>query len=158
MGLFSSLFQANKYKTKDKKISFRAEGYQKIKDKSDYDLRLKNEKSYIGVFSYDINDFGEATSKIEVAYRTIDDLMSRRTEVKVEVPMKKIEDNAHTIYQVVYTAKRDGTKNVYCFSIVEFDQNTDLFAVVIFTSLAPYKEEVLYEHTEILKTAELLGY
>lgn len=157
MGLFMGFGKGKKYKTKDKKISLVVEGYQKVAKNTPYDLQLTNEKSYISVFSYDINSFGEGTTPIDILYRTIEDLMSRRTKVKLVAGQKKIEDNQRVIHQIVYTGVSSGTENVYCFNIIEFDENAERFAMVLFTCLAPYREEKVDEFTEILKTAEVRG-
>ncbi len=143
------------HKTKDGKIGFLIDGYEDIKDDT-ADLKCKSDDDvYMLVFVYNIKDFKLGTTKKDVLDMQIEDLMSKRKNPKEEAKLEEIEARDKTIYQKIYTADKNNSRFMYCFNVIDFEENEDLFAFVLFSSSVSYGEKNTEKYNDILKTAEI---
>lgn len=142
------------HKSKDGKIGLLLKNWKDI-DPNGCNLRAKNKDTQITVIVQDTKAIKPGVTKKDVLLFYVKDIMSKRQNAKKEVPLKEIKYNDKIIYQLVYTADRENSRNLYCFNVIDFKSDSDQLAVVIFNGLPPYKEEKNKEWNTILKSTKI---
>jgi len=122
-------------------------------DQAPYDLQFGNSKSYASVFAYFKTDLADGASPMTLYDVQKDDILSKRTDIKVESEAQIREINGKRIKSGLYTAAADGVKNSYYCNLIEFGEDADAFAWVIFTALPSDTPHLLDEWDAILASA-----
>ncbi|MCU9533570.1 hypothetical protein [Streptococcus sp. CSL10205-OR2] len=125
-----------------------------------FDLQLWHDSSYMGVLVYHLSDFNDDLNSAEKLLNFhIDDLKSKRNEFIEVEPLTVVDKQENIkISQVVYSGikKDESTKFIYFFNMITFDDNPDLVAFVLMTTLPSDFEKEKQEFNDILLSAELL--
>ncbi len=144
------------HKSKDGKVGFLADGYTEIEHKA-FDIRCKSDEGVIGLMLYNMKDFRDGYTKMDVLDFQVNDLMSKRENPVLKSDLKKIEHNGKVIYQKIYLAEKGNNKFMYIFNLVDFGEEKDEVAYVIITSRVSYGERHMDDFNEIVKTTELFN-
>lgn len=132
-------------------------GWEDVEDKSEYDIRILNDDiGYNGMFVYTKEDVNEGTTPLNVLELQVEDLMSKREKVEKVEDIKTTEVDGKKISTALYSAEKDGSKNMYYFNLIEFTNNKDIFAVSIQTFLPEDLKKGRIEVDKIIQSAELL--
>ncbi|MBJ8350404.1 hypothetical protein [Streptococcus zalophi] len=125
-----------------------------------FDLQLWHDSSYMGVMVYHLSDFNDDLNSAEKLLNFhIDDLKGKRNEFIEVEPLTVLDKREDiSISQVVYSGvkKDESTKFIYFFNMITFDDNPDLVAFVLMTTLPSDFEEERPELDDILSSVELL--
>lgn len=145
------------YTTKDNRVDFTFnEGY-KVYEKNDYDLFVKDDKRQLitGIFTYDLNQYEENTSK-EILDNQVAYFLKTRNNMKVfkKETSKTYEDK--TITRVEYSGNTtDSSECIYVFTVIDFVNAPNY---VVYSSQVLFKsdyEKYIKELKDIIINAKL---
>ena len=143
-------------KTKDSRVSFLVDEKYKEETKGEYDLYLnKDKKQIVGVFTYNLNEYEEKSSK-EVLDKQTNNFVSTRKDMKLFKKETKTDMEDKIITRVEYSGKTDKSSEcIYIFSTIEFksDPNYIVYVNEVITKQA--YEDHISEMINILKSAKL---
>lgn len=149
--------KTNIYTTKDNKIDFTFNSGFKNKEAGDYDLYVKDEERQLimGVFTYDLNNYEENTSK-EILDKQVSYFLKTRNDMKVfkEETTKEYEDRKITTVEYVGQTT-DSAECVYIFSVMEFNAAPSYVVYSTNVIVKDNYEEYIKEVKDILKNAKL---
>ncbi|MBP3635237.1 MAG: hypothetical protein J6J17_02095 [Bacilli bacterium] len=144
------------YITKDNRTSFSFyEDFSK-KEVGEYDLYAsKKNKQIIGVFTYNLNEYEENSSK-EILENQIKYFLDTRKDMKLFKKETTIEMDDKIITKVEYSGKTDNSSDcVYIFSVIDFKADTNY---VVYSNEVIIKDDYennIGEMIDILKSAKL---
>lgn len=144
------------YTTKDNKVSFSISDEFTRKDTGEYDLyATKKDKQIIGVFTYNLNEYEEKSSK-QILDKQINYFVNTREDMKLFKKENKIEMDDKIITRVEYSGKTADSSNcVYIFSVIDFKGNNNYVVYANEVILEKDYEINIGEMINILKSAKL---
>jgi hypothetical protein len=144
------------YTTKDSKVTFTFYEDFTQKEVGEYDLyATKEDKQIIGVFTYNLNEYEENSSK-EILTNQINYFLNSRKDMQLFKKETTIEDDTKTITKVEYSGKTESSSDcVYVFSVIDFKADTNYVVYVNEVILKDNYENNIKEMTDILKSAKL---
>lgn len=142
--------------TKDNKVSFSISDEFTKKDTGEYDLYATNkDKQIIGVFTYNLNEYEEKSSK-QILDKQINYFKNTRKDMKLFKKESKIEMEDKIITRVEYSGKTSSSSDcVYIFSVIDFKNNNNYVVYVNEVILEDKYETNIGEMINILKSAKL---
>lgn len=153
-GQYSYLAELNKA-NKDKEftiddygLSFTATEKWEIDDNpGEFDIQIKDGDSNISIMAYYSSEIPDGwTSEYTYEWQN-EELFRKRDNVSEVEPLQVIESEGKTIFTTMISAEREEVKNYYYSCLVQFDDNEDVFAFVIFNGvpshIMAHKEEFL---------------
>jgi len=123
-------------------------------DMGPFDLRCFNGSAYFNTFLYYPIDLSKGQAPYEIYQLQTDDLLSRRDNVEKIGDEKQFDLKDKHITLQMYSAEKEGIKNYYYSTLVEFKEEDSPFLWVLFTSVPSYALEHQQEWEEILKSGE----
>lgn len=140
----------------DYNISFSfPEKWDKVTD-TQFDLQCTNGNSYASIFVFDKIDLAEGQTPLDVYYAQNDDIMSKRENVKI-VSEEKVNDVENKqIRSIMYSGENEGLKNYYYSNLIEFEENDDVFAWILFTAMPSYVESNIEMYDSITASANIV--
>jgi len=142
------------FKIEDYNISFSfPNNWKKEMDGAPYDLQCSNEESYACIFTYHKIDLSEGQTPLDIFNIQNDDIFSRRENVKKISEEKVDEFENKRIHSVLYSAENGGVKNYYYCNLIEFKEEADVFAWIIFTAVPSYSDAHIDEFKAITASA-----
>lgn len=130
------------------------EGWEVYGDPMPFDLRMTNSKCYTGVFVYNYLNFEEDVTAEDILNYHISDVESERNNFYLLHEEIKTLDNK-TITHITYSGEKDWTKNIYYFSMVEFE-GEERFAIILQTSLPGDFKDTQEEMDAMVESVELI--
>ena len=142
--------------TKDLKVTFSIDKKYKQEEKGEYDLYLnKNNEQIVGVFTYNLNEYEENTSK-EILDKQVNNFVSTRKNMILFKKETKTELDDKTITRVEYSGKTDKSSEcIYIFSTIDFKKDTNYVVYVSEVIIKNNYEENIREMIKILESAKL---
>lgn len=144
------------YKTKDSRVTFKADENYKQDEKGEYDIYLnKDSKQIVGGFTYNLSEYEEKTPK-EVLDKQISYFSSSRKDMKLfkKEVIDDLEDK--TIIRVEYTGKTDKSSDcIYVFSVINFKADPNYVVYINEVIIKDRYEEHISEMIDILQSAKL---
>jgi hypothetical protein len=129
----------NTFLIKDYNISFTfPKDWSQVTKDTPYDLQCTNGDSYASIFTYYKIDLSEGQTPLDIYNLQKDDLFSKRENVKEVSGEEVIETDNKLIHSVLYSAENDGIKNYYYCNLIEFSEDAEVFAWVVFTAIPSY--------------------
>lgn len=142
--------------TKDNKLSFSISDEFTQKNTGEYDLYVtKKDKQIIGVFTYNLNEYEEKSSK-QILDRQVSYFNKTRKDMKLFKKETKIDMEDKVITRVEYSGKTSDSSNcVYIFSVIDFKNNNNYVAYINEVILESQYETNIGEMINVLKSAKL---
>ena len=112
-------------------------GWRENPDEHPYDLQCfsRFQEMTTGVFAYKADDLDDGSVPIDIFERQIMDIESKRDNWKDLEDFQEVEDGNRRFSTVTCTGERNGTRNCYRFTLIEFLDDPDQFAMVLQTCL-----------------------
>ena len=144
------------FNTKDNRVTFTAYESYKTEDRGEFDLYLnKDNKQVMGVFSYNLNEYEENSSK-EILDKQISYYLEKVKDMTLWKKEAKYDMEDKIITKVEYTGKTDNSDEcIYIFASIDFktDANYVLYIQEVITK--KNYEAQIGEMNNILKSAKL---
>jgi hypothetical protein len=101
-----------------------------------FDLQCfsKDERMMTAVFEFKREDLAATTTPREILDRQIEDMRSKRQKFVVVEREAAERNGERALTTIVHAGEKDGLRNHYRFTLVEFPANPAVFAVVLQTS------------------------
>ncbi|MDF2541416.1 MAG: hypothetical protein K0S47_1134 [Herbinix sp.] len=125
----------NVYLIEDYDVSFTFPGDWEDTKGEVFDLQCTDEDAYASIFVYNKIDLSEGQTTEDLFHIQNEDLLGKRENVKLVSEENTYETGNKQIHEVMYSAELDGIKNNYYFNLIEFDEEAEVFAWVLFTSV-----------------------
>jgi hypothetical protein len=108
-------------------------GWHKSKSENPYDLQCfsRFERMTTGVFLFAKEDLAEDLKPRELLQLQIDDLKSKRKNFKIKDGEHVVQARGTKQTTVVYSGEKGSSRYYYRFTLVEFDKNPEMIAVVL---------------------------
>lgn len=105
-------------------------------EQNPFDLQCwsKDERIMTALFMWKREDLAETTQPKQLLERQIEDMRSKRKNFVLVEPETTYRDRDRALTSVVYSGEKDGIRNNYSFTLVEFPANPDVYVVVLQTS------------------------
>jgi hypothetical protein len=112
-------------------------GWQVNPEQNPYDLQCLSPKNDMntGVFAYKIEDLQAGSSPQKILQLHIDEIRSKRENFEELEAQERYVHGGKTITAVTYSGDKDNSPNYYRFALVEFENDSDRFAVLLQVSL-----------------------
>lgn len=142
--------------TKDSRVMFSVDEKYKTEEKGEYDLYLnKNNEQIVGVFTYNLNEYEQNSSK-EILDNRSQSFLSTKKNMKLFKKETKIEMDDKTITSVQYSGKTDKSSEcIYIISVIDFKNDSNYVVYINEVILKNKYEENIREMNDILKSAKL---
>jgi hypothetical protein len=108
-------------------------GWHKSTKDNPFDLQCfaKHERANTGVFVYAREDLAEDFEPRELFQFQIEDLQSKRRNVRIKDAEEVVCEDGKKLTSVVFSGEKGSSRYFYRFTLVEFDGNPDFVAVVL---------------------------
>jgi hypothetical protein len=93
------------------------------------------ERMNTGVFAYQKIDLAADSTPLDVFWEQVNDLKSKRRNVRELEPLQKQELADKTITFVAFLGDKDSSRNAYRYSLIEFKGDDSRFAVALQVAL-----------------------
>jgi hypothetical protein len=121
-----------------------------------FDLQLTNNNAYFSVFAFEKIDLAEGQTPQSIFNRQNDDLLGKRTNTKLVSTQSTMSGNI-TRNSKLYFGEKDGSKNYYYFSLIQFNDNPDVFMWVLISAIPSYAKREIVNWNNILSSATLIS-
>lgn len=144
------------FNTKDNRVTFTAYKSYKAEDRGEFDLYLnKDSKQVIGVFTYNLNEYEENSSK-EILDKQISYYLERVSDIKLWKKEARYDMEDKVITKVEYMGKTDKSDEcVYVFAAIDFKADSNYVLYVQEVISKNNYETQIGEMNDILKSAKL---
>lgn len=135
------------------KVTFGSD-WEKLDDHP-FDLQCGNQNAYASIFCYEKIDLASGQEPMDIFQMQIEDVFSRRENVELFEEGKVREADGKIITTFIYMAEKDGVKNAYHCSLVEFQETDEKFVWIMFTSVPSYIMNNMESWDEILDSIQI---
>ena len=119
-------------------ISFPKKWKVETKNNNPFDLQCTNGSAFASVFVFYKVDLKKGQTPMNIFHIQNDDIIRKRSEVEIINEEKTEKLDTKKIHSLLFSAEKDGSKNYYYCNLVEFDEGSDRFVWILFTSLPSY--------------------
>ena len=109
------------------------------------------------IFFYYYIDLSYDSTAEDLLYIQTQDIMDKRDHVEVVEDLTTRESGNKTIKSLLLSAEKEGSKNYYYANLVEFGDEADQFAWVMFTVMPSDMDKYRAEFDGILDSMEYTG-
>ncbi len=150
------IINLKEFKTKDNRVTINADEKYKLEEKGEYDLYLnKDNKQVVGVFSYNLSDYEEKSSK-EILDKQVNAFIASRKNMSLFKKEETIDMDDKIITKVEYSGKAEKSSEcVYIFSTIAFKSDSDYVLYINEVMLKDSYEKNSTQMIDIIKSAKL---
>jgi len=137
-------------------LSFPA-GWHKNPKKHPYDLQCLSKESEMntGVFQFSTKDLARDTTGKTILGFQIEDLRSKRQNFEIEEPEEIIKLENKVLTTILFSGEKDKSRYFYKYTLVEFNDNSEIFIVVLQVAVPSLWVKVKPILNEIIKSARI---
>ncbi len=139
----------------DLQVTF-GEGWSECED-TPFDMQCVYEdgESYASVFCYYLIDLAEGKTPADIFDEQNLAVTSKRKNVQTIEEMTERKSGDKAIRTVLFSGEKDGNKNYYYANLVEFGEEADRFAWILFSAIPSMVEKNRAEYDAIVDSMQL---
>lgn len=122
-----------------------------------FDIQITNGKCYVSVMAYKTADVEAYYTPLEIYDWHNEDIFSRRDDMEIVEELTTYAGTGKTITKTLYSAVNEDVENHYLSCLVTFDDNPDVFAWVLVSTMPSYMEDNEEALLEIIDSMQADG-
>jgi acid stress-induced BolA-like protein IbaG/YrbA len=122
-----------------------------------YDLQCMSadQRLNTGVFVFPISDLAAGTKPLEIFWEQVDDLKGKRKNLEEIEGVQTRHHKGKTITSLCFSGEKDLSRNYYAVTLIEFEEDKEVFAVAIQVALPSEWNEGKSTLQEIIESARV---
>lgn len=115
----------------------------------------KDESLATGVFVFKRSELAKDASPQNIFDLQIDDVRRKRENFRIFEELQSASVAGKALTTIVYLGEKGSSRNYYKFTLIEFTENPEVFAVLVQTAVPEKWEKGQQDLVDILKSARL---